>query len=326
MTSKQDSKQIVQHDFGNHSIYQEEKKTKLVTIITLVTMVAEISVGIWSGSMALLADGVHMGGHALALGLATLAYYLTRKYADDRSFTWGSGKINDLVAYTSSIFLMGTIVFNMWESVNRLFNPVQMLYKEAAIVAFIGLLVNLFSIFILVRNPENEHHHHSHGNHNHHSHSVNEKNIDLNSYDNNFKAAVIHVAADSATSVAALLGIFAAWAWGWNWLDPMIGLIASVVILKWSVGLLKSSGSVLLDKESDADIKSQVIDSIKVVNPQADIMDLHIWSVGPRSFVVVAIIGSSIEEDSSNRYRTALERIEGVYHPVIEIQPLSPSI
>ncbi|QRN41497.1 MAG: CDF family Co(II)/Ni(II) efflux transporter DmeF [Neisseriaceae bacterium] len=319
MDSNNTSDRTIQHDFGNHSIYQEEKKTKLVTVIIVVTMIAEIIVGVWSGSMALLADGVHMGGHALALGLATLAYYLTRKYADDRSFTWGSGKINDLVAYTSSILLMATIAFMIWESVSRLFHPVQMLYEEAVMVAFIGLLVNLFSIFILLRNPENEH---THGIHDHCSHSENRNNIDLNSYDNNFKAAIIHVVADSATSVAALLGIFIAWIWGWDWLDPMIGLIASMVILKWSVGLLKNSGSVLLDKESGSGIKKQVVDSIKTVNPQAHIMDLHIWSVGPKSYVVVAIIGSSVDQDSSSRYRSMLEQIEGVYHPVIEIRAL----
>ncbi|MFH4356022.1 MAG: CDF family Co(II)/Ni(II) efflux transporter DmeF [Neisseriaceae bacterium] len=304
------SNEYFDHDFGNGDACHAESRTQLVALLTLATMGVEIGIGWWSGSMALLADGVHMGAHALALGLSTLAYRFTRKFAKDRSFSWGSGKINGLVAYTNALFLLLTVGWIFLESADHLLHPVLMHYKEAAAVAFLGLLVNLLSVFILIRGlwrsekPQHVGHTHVSG-------------VD-HQHDSNFQAVLIHVLADSLTSVAALLGIIAAWNWGWNWLDPLIGLVASAVILKWTLGLLSHSTSILLDREANSTLRNQVVTALKRVNPSVDIADLHIWAVAPKSWVVVAMVKCP-SAYSSERYRQALAEIELVHHPIVEV-------
>lgn len=298
----------ISHDFGNHTVYRQEKKIKWVVLITLMTMTAEISTGIWAGSMALLADGVHMGVHALALGLASFAYYFTRKYATDRSFSWGSGKINGLIAYTNAIFLVITVLLIIYESLARLIHPVLMHYQEAALVAVLGFLVNAISVLIFI----------------HDSSASDSTNMaaSYHEHDHNFKAVISHVLADTLTSVGAIAGIMAAYFFGWNWLDPVIGLLASLLILKWCYSLLKQSSSLLLDKEADFSVRQQVIDALKKVNPRVKIIDLHIWCVGLNSWVMVALLHSSANY-SSEDYRLAVEEIKGMHHPIVELLQLN---
>jgi cation diffusion facilitator family transporter len=251
--------------------------------------------------MALLADGIHMAGHAMALGLAALAYYLSRKHAHDRRLSLGSGKIADLAAYTSALLLGVSTVWLVYESVHRLLNPAELMPREALVVAVIGLAVNLLSAWLLAGKHE---HRHAHGEEDHH-------------HDSNLSAALVHVVADALTSVAAIAGLAAAWLWGWNWLDPVIALVAAVVILRWSWGLLRQTASVLLDREGPDEIR-RAARKLLQKNGDTDVVDLHIWSVGQGSWTLVAAVvahGTSTPEE----YRSSLNSIKNLHHPIIEV-------
>lgn len=289
------------HDFGQGQKRRAEQRATLVTLLTLVTMIGEVFAGLITGSMALLADGIHMAGHAMALGLAALAYYLSRKHAHDRRLSLGSGKIADLAAYTSALLLGVSTVWLVYESVHRLLNPAELMPREALVVAVIGLAVNLLSAWLLAGKHE---HRHAHGEEDHH-------------HDSNLSAALVHVVADALTSVAAIAGLAAAWLWGWNWLDPVIALVAAVVILRWSWGLLRQTASVLLDREGPDEIR-RAARKLLQKNGDTDVVDLHIWSVGQGSWTLVAAVvahGTSTPEE----YRSSLNSIKNLHHPIIEV-------
>ncbi len=198
-----------------------EIKTMWVVLLTAVTMVVEIIFGMTTKSMALLADGIHMGSHVLAIGLSWLAYVIVRKVSKSNKFTGNSDKILSLSGYSSGLMLLIFAIVIIVEAVQRFYNPMTIAYKEAILVAIIGLIVNIASAFIL-------HHKHEHSDH-------------------NIRAAYLHVIADALTSVSAILGLTAAWIWDIPFIDTIAALISSFVIIKWSVGLLKDSGKVLLD-------------------------------------------------------------------------------
>ena len=198
-----------------------EHKTLWVVLLTAITMVVEIIFGLTTKSMALLADGIHMGSHVLAIGLSWLAYVIVRKISKSNKFTGNSDKILSLSGYSSGLMLLIFAIVIMVEAVQRFYNPMTIAYKEAILVAIIGLAVNISSAFIL-------HHKHEHSDH-------------------NIRAAYLHVIADALTSVSAILGLTAAWIWDIPFIDTIAALISSFVIIKWSVGLLKDSGKVLLD-------------------------------------------------------------------------------
>ncbi len=199
--------------------HKNEKKTMWVVLLTAITMVFEIFFGITSNSMALLADGIHMGSHVLAIGLSWIAYIFVRKLKDKESFNGNTSKILSLSGYSSGLFLLGFAIFILIEAVQRLLNPLAISYNEAIIVALLGLLVNIVSAVIL-----------------HHKHS-----------DHNIKAAYLHVIADAFTSITAIIGLLAAKYWQIMWLDTLGAILSSFVIIKWSVGLLKDTGKNLLD-------------------------------------------------------------------------------
>ena len=198
-----------------------ENKAMWVVLLTAVTMVVEIIFGLTTKSMALLADGIHMGSHVLAIGLSWVAYIIVRKVSKSEKFTGNSDKILSLSGYSSGLMLLIFAVVIMVEAIQRFYNPVDIVYKEAILVAIIGLLVNIASAFIL-------HHKHEHSDH-------------------NIRAAYLHVIADALTSVSAILGLTAAMIWDIPFMDTIAALLSSLVIIKWSVGLLKDSGKVLLD-------------------------------------------------------------------------------
>jgi cation diffusion facilitator family transporter len=209
----------------NHH-HNNERQTMLVVIITAVTMVVEIVFGLTTKSMALLADGIHMGSHVLAIGLSWLAYIMVRKLSGNAAFKGNSNKILSLSGYSSGLMLLIFAFVILTEAVQRIYNPSVIQYKEAIFIAIIGLVVNIVCAFLL-------HHEHEHSDH-------------------NIKAAYLHVIADALTSVTAILGLTAAMIWKINWLDALGAIISSFVIIKWSIGLLKDSGKVLLDiKHSD---------------------------------------------------------------------------
>ncbi|HKK61973.1 MAG TPA: cation diffusion facilitator family transporter [Bacteroidales bacterium] len=200
-----------------------ENKTMWVVLLTAVTMVVEIIFGLTTKSMALLADGIHMGSHVLAIGLSWIAYIVVRRVSKSERFKGNSDKILSLSGYSSGLLLLIFAVAIMVEAIQRFYNPVDIVYIEAILVAIIGLLVNIASAWIL-------HHNHEHSDH-------------------NIRAAYLHVIADALTSVSAILGLIAAMIWDVPFIDTIAALISSFVIIKWSIGLLKDSGKVLLDIE-----------------------------------------------------------------------------
>ncbi len=208
---------------GNMHEHKHERKTFWVVLLTAVTMAVEIFFGLTTKSMALLADGIHMGSHVLAIGLSWLAYVFVRKVSKSKSFTGNSDKILSLSGYSSGLMLLIFAVVIMVEAIERLYNPQEIVYKEAILVAIIGLVVNIASVFLL-------HHDHEHSDH-------------------NIRAAYMHVIADALTSLSAIIGLTAAMLWDIPFIDTIAALISSVVIIKWSVGLLKDSGASLLDME-----------------------------------------------------------------------------
>ena len=205
--------------------HQFEKKTLWVVLLTAITMLVEIYYGITTKSMALLADGIHMGSHVLAIGLSWLAYVIVRKVSQNNKFKGNSDKILSLSGYSSGLMLLIFAIVIMVEAIERFFNPVDIIYQEAIMVASIGLLVNIASAFLL-------HHDHEHSDH-------------------NIRAAYLHVIADTLTSLSAILGLIAAMVWDIPYIDTIAAVISSLVIIKWSIGLLKDSGSSLLDIEKD---------------------------------------------------------------------------
>lgn len=202
---------------------KHETRTMWVVLLTAVTMVVEIIFGLTTKSMALLADGIHMGSHVLAIGLSWIAYVIVRKVSKSEKFNGNSNKILSLSGYSSGLMLLIFAIVILVEAFQRFYNPVEIIYKEAIFVATIGLLVNIASAVLL-------HHDHEHSDH-------------------NIRAAYLHVIADALTSVSAILGLTAAMIWEIPFIDTIAAILSSLVIVKWSVGLLKDSGKVLLDIE-----------------------------------------------------------------------------
>lgn len=209
------------HGHGHGHMEKHENKTRWVVLLTAITMVVEIFFGITSGSMALLADGIHMGSHVLAIGLSWLAYILVRKLDKSKKFSGNSGKILSLAGYTSGLLLLVFALFIIIEAVERFFNPVEIFYKEAIFVALVGLLVNVVSAFLLHHDKEQS--------------------------DHNIRGAYLHVLADALTSVSAIVGLLVAMKWDVYYIDVIVAIISSFVIIRWSIGLLKDSGKALLD-------------------------------------------------------------------------------
>lgn len=279
------------HVFLGHGHERAESRARLVTLLTAVFMVVEIVAGLAFGSMALLADGVHMATHVGALGLAAGAYWLARRHAHDRRFSFGSGKFGDLAAFASAIVLGLFSIGVAVESVRRLVEPVTVQYSEALIIAVIGLLVNIASAALL---HEPDHHHHHDDHHHPHGHR-----------DNNLRAAYLHVVADAATSVLAILALASGLVFGTSWADPIVGLIGAVVIASWAVGLIRDSALVLLDAEDDPDMAKDIRGMVEREMP-GKVFDLHLWRLGPghRGLIVSVAGGQADGEHLKSLLRT----------------------
>lgn len=297
------------HSFGQEGRRPQERRAIAVTLLTLVVMVVEIVAGTLTGSMALLADGIHMGTHALALGLAAAAYIFSRRHAADRRFSFGSGKAGDLAGFTSALLLGGSVVLLVIESVQRLLTPRPISYREALIVAGIGLVVNIVSAFALTCG-------HTH----HHDHADDQQTNDgHHHHDHNLRAAIMHVLADALTSVAAIIALLAAWRLGWHWLDPLMALVASGIIALWAYGLLRDTGRVLLDMEAPGEARQQIINALEA-DGDSRVTDLHIWSVGPGIYTLVAVV-TTHRERHPDEYKGLLPTGLGIHHPIIEVRP-----
>ncbi len=254
-----------------------KRNTLYATILTFLTMIVEIVCGYYYNSMALLADGWHMSTHALALGLAFIAYVLSSKYANDFRFNFGTYKIEVLAGYTSAILLVLVALFMAFHSIERIISPVNIAYKEAIWIAIIGLVVNIICAWLLKDN-------HNHGDSHEHEHHHLE--------DINLKAAYIHVLTDALTSILAIIALVAGMLWGINWLDPFMGIVASILISIWAVSIIKQSGTILLDANMKDPVVQEVIDVINSLNQKVRIEDLHIFRVGKGKYGCIVSLSS----------------------------------
>ena len=288
-----------------------EKRTLIVVIITFVTMIAEILFGWISNSMALLADGWHMGTHAFALGISLIAYIAARKYAKDETFTFGTWKIEILGAYTSAIVLGIVGLIMIYSSVERMINPLNIYYNQALFVAILGLLVNLVCAVILnVGGHAHKHGHHHHGEdeHAHHEHDHEDLNL---------KSAYLHVVADAMTSVLAIIALLGAKYFNFIWLDPFMGIVGAGLIIRWSFSLLKDTGGILLERE----INNPIADEIKMeIESDGDskISDLHIWKVAQNKYACIVSLVTA-NRYSIKEYKARLEKVHELAHVTIEV-------
>ncbi|WP_316152544.1 CDF family Co(II)/Ni(II) efflux transporter DmeF [Cupriavidus sp. BIC8F] len=303
-------------DAGNRAA---ERGTRLVMAITAATMVVEIAAGLWFNSMALLADGWHMSSHALAIGLSAFAYAAARRYAGDRRFAFGTWKIEVLAGFASAVFLLGIAALMAAGSVERLFSPQDIHYREAMAVTALGLLVNLGCALILgghAHGHDHGHHHHGHDHDHGHGHH----------HDINLRAAYMHVLADAATSVLALVALAGGWWLGWAWLDPVMGLVGAALVGRWAVGLLRQSGAVLLDREMDHPVVEALREVLAGLDPAeasgeecTRVTDLHVWRVGRQQFACIACLVTHDLALTPQRVREALSVHEELVHVTVEI-------
>lgn len=301
-----------EHNFEDTTNTTNEKKTLRVIILTLITMIAEIVTGTLTGSMALLADGWHMGTHTFALGITYFAYIMARRLSGSPNYGFGTGKFGILSGYTSAIFLGATAIIMIIESIDRIINPVNIAFNEAIIVAVIGLIVNMLSVWML-QGSGADGHSHGHSHHHDHSHSSGDNHVH---HDHNLRAAYLHVLADALTSVLAIAALFAGKYLGWSFLDPVIGIAGGIVIGKWAIGLLKSSGRLLLDGNDNSEINKQVIDAIES-DGDSIVSDLHIWPISSDA-LAAAITIISKESRSATEYSSRLNNITRLKHTTIE--------
>jgi cation diffusion facilitator family transporter len=292
-----------EHIFLGQQHARNERRTWLVVALTSAMMVAEIAAGIAFGSMALIADGLHMSTHAAALAIAALAYLFARRYAHDPRFTFGTGKLGELAGFASAVILGIIAILIGIECLLRLWTPVPISFDQAIGVAFVGLAVNLASAWLL-RNDQDHEYAHAHGQ-DHHHHA-----------DHNLRAAYAHVLADALTSILAIVGLLIARFQGWLWIDPAIGIVGAVIIAAWAWRLIRASAAVLLDTVSDSNLAILIRERLEAGGDR--LSDLHLWRVGPGHSALIAAIESN-RPLAADAYKRRLDGIAGLSHVTIEV-------
>ena len=292
------------HNFVSHN-QKGEKRTLYVLILTVTTMVVEIAAGTMFGSMALLADGWHMGTHAAAFCITLFAYRYAKQNAHNDRFSFGTGKVSVLGGFTSAIALGIVALMMMVESIHRLFNPESIQFNEAIMVAVIGLVVNLASMLLL-----QDHHHHGHDHHDHHGHDHEHH------HDHNLTAAYFHVLADTLTSLLAIVALIVGKFYGWIWLDAMMGIVGAVVIGKWTLGLMKQTAPVLLDESINKSYRDEITETLA---PYAEIVDLHIWKVSGHHYSA-AIALKNHSDKTLDEFKQLLSKFDKIHHLTLEVQ------
>jgi cation diffusion facilitator family transporter len=298
-----------------------ERNTRRAMALTFAMMIVEIAGGWWFNSMAVLADGWHMSSHALALGLSAFAYACARRYSADHRFAFGTWKIEILGGYTSAILLLGVAGLMAFQSVERLLTPGVIHYPQAIAIAVVGLAVNLICAWWL-RDHHDHHDHHDHDHGHGHSHShVSHAPAHGHHHDLNQRSAYLHVIADAATSVLAIVALIGGMAFGAAWLDPVMGLIGAVLVSVWAWGLLRACGRILLDAQMDAPVVAEIRDAVEGGEVPARISDLHVWQVGQGKFACIVEVVAEAGVDAE-RVRRALSVHEELVHVTIEMVPL----
>ncbi|HCR1221266.1 CDF family iron/cobalt efflux transporter AitP [Pseudomonas aeruginosa] len=292
-----------------------ERNTRWAVLLTACMMVAEIAGGWLFNSMALLADGWHMSSHALALGLAILAYGAARRYANDPRFSFGTWKIEVLGSYTSALLLLLVAGLMLYQSVERLLDPSPIHYQQAMLVAALGLLVNLACAWLL----RDGHAHHGHG-HSHHDH---DHDHHAHGHDLNLRAAYLHVLADAATSLLAIVALAGGLLWNAAWLDPLMGIVGAVLVSVWACGLIRQSSRVLLDAQMDAPVAAEIRAAIASSPLPAELLDLHLWQVGQGRYACLLSLLTT-EEGSADYFKRRLAEHEELVHITVEVNPLLP--
>jgi cation diffusion facilitator family transporter len=322
-----------EHTFLGARHNERERRTWSVVALTAAMMIVEIVGGTLFGSIALVADGWHMGTHVLALAIAGLAYLFARRHIGDPRFSLGTGKFGELAAFASAVILAMIALGIGYESVLRLLQPVAIHFREAVPIAALGLCVNLASAWLLRESHDHghghaghafvEHTHHSnehddHGNDHdrHHAHDDHAHGADAGHQDSNYRAAYVHVLADALTSVLTIAGLSAAWAFGLNFIDPLVGLVGMIVILSWALGLVRSAGGVLLDTVPDPALAERIRERIETGGDR--LADLHLWQVGPgHAAVIMSVVSDAPQAPSA--YKQRLEDLAGLSHVTVEV-------
>jgi cation diffusion facilitator family transporter len=301
------------HVFLGQGHESNERRTWAVIWVCTAMMVLEIVGGLWFGSIALVADGLHMSTHAGALLLAALAYTFARRHAQDPRFSFGTGKLGDLAGFTSAIIL-GVIALGIGaEAVRRLFSPVHIHFAEAIPIAVLGLGVNVLSAWLLGAGHHHGHHGHDHDDDHDHDHDHDDKHHQ----DNNMRAAMVHVMADAAVSVAVIIGLVLAKLFGWLWMDPLAGILGAVVIASWAVTLVRDTGAILLDMTPDAKMAQALRAMVEEEGDQ--LADFHLWRLGPGHLGAILSVQTASNRDVQY-YRARLEEFSALSHVTIEVQ------
>lgn len=296
------------HDF-NLDTTHGERRTRLVVLLTACMMVVEIVTGLMFGSMALLADGWHMGTHVAALVISLFAYRYARLHADNPVYSFGTGKVSALGGFASAVSLAVVALLMGMESLQRLISPHTIHFDQAIAVAVIGLLVNLASAWLL-HGGTGHGHSHADGHHHGHAHAH---------HDHNLRAAYLHVLADALTSLLAIVALGGGKYFGWVWMDAAMGLVGAALITRWGYGLLRETSAVLLDSVPDKDIPARVR---KRIEADADnrIADLHIWQLGPMKYGAIISLVTHAPR-SPEYYKGLLDDLEELRHVTIEVNP-----
>jgi cation diffusion facilitator family transporter len=305
------------HTFGQEVAKPGERRTLIVIAITAVTMVIELIAGVAFGSMALLADGLHMGSHTLALGITVIAYVYARRHARDARFSFGTGKVNALGGFTGAVLLALFALLMAWESLVRFYHPVAISFDQAIGVAVFGLIVNAVSAVILSHQGDSGStlHHHDHHHHHHHPHS--HAHAHTHDADHNLRSAYLHVIADALTSLLAIFALLAGKFFGFTWMDPLMGIVGALLVARWAWGLMRDTSGVLLDVQGPLTLREKVASAIEKETDNR-VADLHVWSIGPGIYAASLAVVTD-EPMPPEHYKNLIPKHLGLVHTTVEV-------
>jgi cation diffusion facilitator family transporter len=308
------------HVFLGEGHERNERRTWAVIALCGFMMVAEIAGGVLFGSIALVADGLHMSTHASALLLAALAYRYARRHIDDERFSFGTGKLGDLAGFTSAVVLAMIALLISYEAITRFIWPVPISFNEAIPIAALGLIVNIVSVLLLSgghkhfhgrdRIADREHEQHEHEHEHHHAHHPAQR-------DNNLRAAVVHVLGDAAVSILVIVGLTLGLLFGWTWMDPAAGLLGAIVIAAWAYALIRDTGAILLDMTPDGAVAERMRTMIE--NDGNRLTDLHLWRLGPGHLGAILSVATR-QQRGPDYYQSLLRRFRSLSHVTVEVQ------